>query len=350
MQHPQKWYDAFTLALAFQLETMATQEKRQTMMQEIAKRCKANEKFYEGLNKTLNEKLLKTEKGSFIVARNDEEVNALIRLKKNLAAEGRTLNILTREKMIERFGFAPEGELFGEKTHDRILSPNATKILAEHIKSQKGNVINGVLTTVYSDGKNPGGIAEYQKPDGNKELLVFSQLILSLGTQAVLDKDDKPLFNVISARGVSVLAHIYTPKGIKLPPVTVCGGSNHVTKLSEAISIIDTNGHAKDLYLVRMTAGACITPNVSEESSANYDGSIGLGLITAVEKTFGNEFSIKPLTVYGRNRQVSQYGQLKWITLPGVSIQYGAGGGGLTRAPELAVQQEEEYQSIGFGR
>jgi hypothetical protein len=109
-----------------------------------------------------------------------------------------------------------------------------------------------------------------------------------------------------------------------------------------------------------MTAGACVTPNVSEKSSANYDGTIATGLIAAARQTLG--FEIEPFVVYGCNRQFSQHGETHWVSVApnpvpqsllsltprgqdqdlgtfrpdlerGIFVQYGAGGGGLTQAP-----------------
>ncbi|CAF1479990.1 unnamed protein product [Adineta ricciae] len=87
---------------------------------------------------------------------------------------------------------------------------------------------------------------------------------------------------------------------------------------------------------MRFTAGACVTPNVSDKRTAFYDESIALGLITSVRKALGRECQVKPIHVYGCNRQVSRYGQLNWIEpLKNIFVQYGAAGGGLTRAPDF---------------
>ncbi|CAM4754954.1 unnamed protein product [Rotaria magnacalcarata] len=90
---------------------------------------------------------------------------------------------------------------------------------------------------------------------------------------------------------------------------------------------------------MRFTAGACITPNVSDENAANYDGTIALGLVAAVRNTLGESCQIEPLIVHGCNRQVSRHGQISWIEpYPGIHVQYGAAGGGLTRAPDFVTR------------
>jgi hypothetical protein len=137
-----------------------------------------------------------------------------------------------------------------------------------------------------------------------------------------------------------------------------------VIKLSDGVEVKEEDGQTYKSYLVRMTCGACITPNVSEKESANYDATSATGLIAAVRQTL--DAPIEVLTVYGCNRQVSEHGQSHWTTIPvnrppypvnsflsprghdldlgthrpakhrGVIIQMGAGGGGLTQAPAQA--------------
>lgn len=342
LRHPEHWLAGLKLGAAFQSATMMDPQQRATLMRNLAKQCKANEKFLETLDHRLNHTLLLPGHGSIIVARNEEEVAELLALKKSLEQEDRTLTLLSKEDVADRYGFVPTGLMFAEKRHDRVLSPHFMDLLTQFIRKEGGRTINGTLTTIYTDEQHSGGIAEYQMPGGQKDFIPFSQLTLSLGSQPLFDKNDQPLFDVVSARGVSVLAHVYVPRGIQLPPLLVCGGTNHVTKLSTTpVSITHKDGKAYDLYLTRITAGACITPNVSDEDSANYDGTIAVGLISAVRKTFGDHFKVEPISIYGCNRQVSKFGQTQWINpYPGIYIQYGAGGGGLTRGPDLAVQQE----------
>ncbi|CAF2410026.1 unnamed protein product [Rotaria sp. Silwood2] len=345
LQHPDHWFTGFKISLAFQWVTMF--EDRTTMLKKIAAQCIANENFFEQLDQELNGKLLLQEKGSIIVARTNEEVSTLQELQADLVNEGRNLRILSKEEILQRYGFLPHGLMYGEKEHDRVLFANFMKILNDSIRNQGGNIIDGTLITIYVDDQQSGGIAEYGTPDGQKHYLAFSRLILSLGTQPIINKNNKPLFDVVAARGVSVLAHVYIPSEYRLPPVIVCGGTNHATKLSEnPVQVKDSHGKTYDLYLMRFTAGACITPNVSDENAANYDGTIALGLVTAVRRTLGELCRIEPLVVHGCNRQVSRYGQISWIEpYPGIHVQYGAAGGGLTRAPDFVAPPSSHSSS-----
>ncbi|PJD90724.1 MAG: hypothetical protein CK424_08635 [Legionella sp.] len=346
IHHPQLWMPGIKLAIHFQMAAMASPTQRQAMLQKLAIQCQANEKFYDALNREVGGHLLLSGKGSVIVARTEAEVSDLLAMKHNLAKEHRELTVLSKEDMKKRYGFVPSGLMFGEKAHDRILSPNYMRILTRYLKKQGGCVVDGTLTTIYVDPHTAGGIAEYQTSGGTSVLLPFSRLIMSLGSQPILDEKDKPLFDVVAARGVSVLAYVTVPRGYQLPPALVCGGTNHVTKLSERPVVVKgTDGKAYEQYLMRMTAGACITPNVSEKMVADYDASVAVGLVAAVRQTLG-DCEIEPITVYGCNRQVSQHGQTNWMNpYPGIHIQYGAGGGGLTRAPDFAVQEEQSMVS-----
>ncbi|CAF3384629.1 unnamed protein product [Rotaria sp. Silwood1] len=345
LQHPGHWLAAFKISLAFQWITMF--EDRAAMLKKVAAQCIANENFFEQLNRKLNGKLLLHENGSIIIARTSEEVSQLQALKTALINEGRHLRILSKEDMLHRYGFIPNGLMYGEKQHDRVLFADFMKILNDFIRNQGGKVIDGTLTMIYVDDQQSGGIAEYSTPDGQKHYFAFSRLILSLGTQPIISKNNKPLFDVVAARGVSVLAHVYVPSKYRLPPVMVCGGTNHATKLSEnPVQVKDTHGKIYDLYLMRFTAGACITPNVSDENAANYDGTTALGLVTAVRKTLGEFCRVEPLVVHGCNRQVSRYGQISWIEpFPGIHVQYGAAGGGLTRAPDFVARPSSHSSS-----
>ena len=195
-----------------------------------------------------------------------------------------------------------------------------------------------------------------------KHYVSFSQLVLSLGTQRILDSVGTPIFDVITARGVSMLALIHTPTDCELPSIIVCGDTNNITKLSDAVeNTID--GRKCNTYLVRMTAAACITPTAAEEESAHYDAVAATGLVSAARKTL--QWPIEILSVSSCDRQVTQFGQSHWFTLPSqgqeqrhplsprgstlklgtsrpydspIAIQIGAGGGGLTLGPSQSAK------------
>ena len=359
LKHPGHWAEGARIALAFERTTRKASGDRASVLNEMALRCRANQLFFKNLNEALDGQLLLPGRGSIIVARTEEEKQSLEAMDQGLKEEGRSLRFLSKSEIQSRYGFVPQGIAFAEKEHDAVLSPNFKNLIAKRLEMLGGKIINGSLTTIYVDNPGEEGIIEYTTPNGKREYAPFSRLVLSLGTQRIFGQDDKPLFDIVSARGVSALAFVYLPKGMELPPAIVCGGTNHVIKLSEAASI-EVDGQRSDVYLVRMTAAACITPNVLEENAADYDGTAAIGLASAVRKTLGCRVEI--LAVYGCNRQMSAKGQSHWITVPsngkttspfslkprehdldlgtylppdfkGVAIQFGAGGGGLTQGP-----------------
>jgi len=333
ISHPDHWFRALKLSFQFQLFILFND--RTKILNDVAQQCFINERFFQELNQILNNKLLFKEHGSIIIARNQQEVNELNQLNQNLIKEGRYLNILSKQDIFNRYAFIPNGMAFAEKPHDTVLNPNFINILKEYFVKQGGTVIDGTLNRIYINEKEKegGGIASFTNLNGEQKFIKFSRLILSLGNQQIFNSNGKRLFDVVSARGVSMLAHVYLPKGFKVPPVLVCGGTNHLTKLSSKPISINEN---QDLYLMRLTGGACITPNISNEYTSYYDGTIAIGLIQSVRKSLGIQCQVKPILVYGCNRQVSQYGQIKWIQpSKNIFIQYGAAGGGLTRAPDF---------------
>jgi len=79
-------------------------------------------------------------------------------------------------------------------------------IVKDYIEKKGGKICNATLAAIYVDRAQPGGIAEYVLPDGEKQFIAFDRAVLSLGRQKILDENNTPVFNTISARGVSALA------------------------------------------------------------------------------------------------------------------------------------------------
>jgi hypothetical protein len=350
IQTPSKWATGARVAIAFQRFTQSSPHPE--VSTEVANRTKKNEKFYSKLDKELDHELLLPGKGSVYIARTSNEKTSLMNMQQGLTKEKRAFPMLSESEIVKEFGYRPQGEAFAKKVHDRVLSPNFISLLSNRITRSGGNVLNACVTSVYANNPEDGGVVEYQvEGDEKKHYIQFKKLVMSLGTQQILGVDNAPIFDIVSARGVSAIALIRLPKGATLPAVVVCGETNHVTKLAGPL---DING--ENVVLARMTCGACITPT---SDSANYDGAAALGLRKAVSKTLNAQVEI--LSTYGCNRQVSQYGQTHWLEvnkqlktnshgltprgdaedvgtslptkLTGIFIQYGAGGGGLTQAP-----------------
>jgi hypothetical protein len=337
IKHPLEWPTGIRVAALFQKETMKSGEAREEYMAEVAEKCRKSEAFYNRLNEELSGRLLSDAHGSYYMARNPSEAAELSETGRLLKKEGRSMVFMTSEEFCKSHGFTPQAELVGKKTHDRVISADYESLIGAHLEHNGGSVIDGALLTVYSDEKSNGGIIEYRKNGSTtSEFLPFSKLLLSLGSQPILDSRGNSLFDLVCARGVSTLAFIYVPQEQKLPPLVVCGDTNHVTTLEKQTNPIQgEDGKLYHRYLVRMTSAACITPNSPEEDSAHYDASTAVGLVAAVRKTLG--FKVEMIIAYGCNRFVSQYGETRWHKLhPDIAAQVGAGGGGFTRGSEGA--------------
>lgn len=350
LKNPSKCLEGIRVAIAFQRFTQSGPHPE--VIAEVAMRAKKNERFYTLLDKESDHQLMLPGQGSIYIARTQSEKDGLVSMQQGLTREGRAFPLLSQAEVVQEFGYLPQALAFGKKTHDRTLSPHFMSLLSNRVVQNGGRVINAHVTTVYTDDPDKGGILEYRINGSDERYFMrFKKLVMSLGAQQVIGVDNAPLFDIVSARGVSAIALIHLPKGATLPAAVVCGATNHVTKLAGPFL-----SHDKNVFLAKMTCGACIAPT---SDSASYDGGAALGLKKSVSETLDGEVVI--LTVYGCNRQVSEHGQIHWLavnktlkaaargltprgheedigsSLPnkssGIFIQYGAGGGGLTQAP-----------------
>ena len=342
LKHPSHWWRAMKIFVLYQRQVLF--DPRLPLLESVAEQCQWNEKYFQELDKDLQGTLLDGERGSIIVARNREELEQMKELNVDLQREGKALKKLSAKEMVERYAFVPNGLAFAQKTHDRLLVSSFMSRLENYLRENKVQTLDGKLTKIFlnekdEDERSPR-FALFQLANGEERLIEFSRLILSLGNQSITSSLTGRLFDVIAARGVSVLAHLYLPRGVHLPSLTVCGGTNHLTRLNSSPIAVDDG---RDLHLVRLTAGATITPNLCHERTSFYDSTIALGLIRSVQLTLGERFDLRPLVIYGCNRQVSANGQIHWFEpMKKIHIQFGAAGGGLTRAPDFIRQSIKE--------
>ncbi len=337
IKHIEQWPEMLGIAAGYQRKTMCSPEERQAELELVSKRCKDAQAYYLKLNKALGGKLLSPVRGSIIVARDEEEFNNLLTMQKKLSAFGHKLTMLTQEQMKER-GFPIIGWGAAEKHHDAVLSPNYNELLSGHLVKQGGTAINGILKEVYIDGKAPGGIAVYTRPDGGVHYQKFGRLVMSLGKHPIHDLNGKPVFDLIGVTGISGLALVISPRKYKLPSV-VLGDTNYMTNLSQTSNVVYHKGQVCNVNLFRFTSSACITPIKRDpEGAITYDSDAAIGLVTMIRKSYMPDCDVQILSVLPCTRAVSKFGQTTVEEIyPGVFAQYGAGGGGLTRAPEIVV-------------
>lgn len=387
IRHPSKWAEGVRLAVAFQKATMDYQAvAREAVLTKCQGRCRSNQAFYEQLNKDMVTTtgvglFVPGVQGSLLVARTAEESIELRKLRDDLKKEDRELREVSEVEFRRRFGFSssymyPNGMVM-EKTHDKLLQPHFMQAVMDYLAQKGSTIIDGRVTAVYTDDPEKGGYVEYtpysSSASENSVLVPFTRLIMSLGAQRVhtVDASGKvsaPVLDVVSARGVSSLAIAYVPQPMdhdeiprSVPPVILCGDTNDCVVVSGPVAVVrnvDNKQQKCHAYLLKVTTGACISPNVLEPESTHYHAVSAVGMLAAVQSTLGCD--VQPVAVWGCNRQTSQYGETHWLEASsnvihggvkvhdcgshrpkktfekgggGIFVQVGAAGGGLTQAP-----------------
>lgn len=344
MCHPEQWLPGLRVAYGFQQMTMASQQEQEATFQKVDQLCQYNKENYNTLHKEFLREGIggvfnSEETKSIMIASTSQESVALQKLITDLKEKA---NPVSEEEMKRRYGLEFQGLLFGEKTNDGVISSDIMEKAQTYIVRKGGKTEKGVITTVYADDQHEEGIVEYRTSTGARDFLRFDYGIFSLGRQPILDQNNKPLFDVVAARGVSMLAYVDVPEGSKvpsiddvpeeskLPSMVIFGEVNHATVASKKAN----------RYLVKFTTGACITPNVSEEDAVNYDGRAAWGLLTAARKIL-KDCKVEPIFIHGCNRQIGEAGLASWIRYKSpVRIGSRFGGSGYTLAMDKTVIDE----------
>jgi hypothetical protein len=347
LKNPSQWLAAIKVAINFQLEK-AEGDLRKLQLLDIAKECNNNEKLYDELNEALGGKLLLPGKGGIIGAQTPAQVRELEAQKKSLASEGRELRTLSKEEVGK---YPINGIAFAEKTHDRVLSPDAFDLLKNYLKENGGKVINGIVLNDYADNKNANSVVHYQTPDGEEHFLSSHFQMTSYGKQPVIGFDNTPVNDNVTAKGTSGIAAIFTPVGTILPRVFVprAGESDHWPLLSKKPCVVNYQGEVCEMHILRFTSTATIGPLEQGAEGAWYDGFSSVGSMTALRDAFNSTCKIKPLVMLGCPRVVSKHMQTKTTEVaPGIFDQNGGGGGALTRAPKFItyLQQNKKINGI----
>ena len=283
-------------------------------------------------------------------------------MRKTLLKQGRQLQKLTQFHVDIKYGYEPQDMAFAvEKSYPRIIHPNFMQMVAKRLENNGNIVINGVVSAVYTDTPNGGGFVEFttNSTDGGeamtKTIIPYSKLVLSLGNQDIVGEDRKPIMDSVYSRSVSGLGVVYLKKGQKLPSSLAIGPRNHVTNVAGPVRIT-RDKKLVDCYLVRMTSGACITPQGSgDNGSTDYDSIAATGLVSAVRRWLDSDMEV--LSIWGVNNRLTEFGEMHWFqantelkgslglkdvgtSIPdsdacesGVFIQLGAGAGAIVQGP-----------------
>lgn len=293
----------------------------------------------------------------------------------SLQTENRGLHFLSRsDKYVQALVYSrlvsPHCELVATKPHDKRLHPNFMSLLTSHLqRSSNWTVEDGAVRAVYVGDTESNGVVEFVRngTQGESVFVPFSSLHMSLGSQRLLDAKNRPVVDVVSARGVSAICTLLVPladpvqghpeagagERATCPPIIANGPASDCTVLEGPVYVRDHTGLATHQgYLLRLTSGACITPNVTDGNTAHYDSTAAVGLISTYRKIFHPLGQLDVVTMWGCNRQMTSFGQTQWFEVDhkgecvahyshkpvttkrgGVLVQIGAAGGGLTQAP-----------------
>ncbi|HVY54000.1 MAG TPA: FAD-dependent oxidoreductase [Gammaproteobacteria bacterium] len=357
MKHPKEWLSGFQVAygshrLYKKFYRELKKNKVPGILQKMRERAQLSGQYLNELNKFLGGNLIRTPRGSLLIAYSTKEWANLLKKQALLNQEGLALKPLTKEEVQLKYGFLPRhGIGFLEKRHDFIFQPDFYQNLLNEIKKRGGKVItNQRLNKIWVDTNPPHlGIMEFVNIDDNSiQHQQFSNAHLSLG--ATLYKPN--LYNLISVTGVSMNALLI---GVALKGgAIVCGGTNHIVPLCQPEKILVRRPGSKevtleDVTLVRLSAAANVSPLNRGVDWYTYNGQHALHLLHQVKKTLPINTELRVLSAYGCNRvigkdghQVEIHPQVKAkgtnIACDNITIQIGAGGGGLTQMGYVPFQ------------
>lgn len=307
---------------------------------ELRERANNSGKYLEAFN-IYEGKILRESRGSLIVAPDQMTWSMLQEIEKQ-NAEDSLLCPITLEEANLKYGIIPRNA-FGmmEKKHDFIFKPDFLSTIFDVIKFHGGSVItNWHLTRILVDPQNiDKGLFEFRETindSGHKyHYRKFTSAHLSLGSTLF---DPNP-YDLISVTGVSINALAI---GAKLPggPI-ICGGKgNHIAVVPFAEPIM-----VNDRYVsfIRIAAGGCVGPlNRSYRRWYTYPGQAAINALHCLRKTFPENVDLNVLSVIGCNRLIGKDGHQveinpfvrkgnKKFRINSITIQIGAGGGGLTQ-------------------
>jgi hypothetical protein len=352
LRSPRQWPAAFRVAWGNHLASRRyAQELREgkvpEVLQRMRQRTQLSWKYLENLNQRLGG-LFREPRGSLLIAGSPQQAEGYQRDAAFLKEEGLQLLPLTPEQVREKYGLVPrQAFALMEKTHDFIFETDFLPKITNELLKQGGELKNNWrLLRVYVDtDQDEGGVLEFRETSATGEPIQhyrrFSRAHLSLGPTPF-----RPwVYDLISVTGVSINALILGAELTGGP--LVCGGSNHIVPLlaPQTIEMKDPDsGQTRpvNVTFARISAAGCVSPLDRGNNWYTYDGRHAVHLLHRVRETLPPEMSVKVLSVTGCNRVIGKDGQQmelhptlvvngKKRSCPQVTIQIGAGGGGLTQ-------------------
>jgi len=352
LQNPRQWPAAFRIAwgnhqLAKRYLKALKQGKIPDILQEMQSRIQESWDYLEHLNKNLKN-FFREPRGSLLIATSLKQQENLFRYQELLKREGQSLQPLTAQEVQEKYGFLPRGALcFMEKKQDFIFAPDFLNKIVREIQQQGGAIkTNWHLSKMYLEtDKQEGGLFEFYERNESGEKIHhyrrFSRAHLSLGPTSY----SPPIYDLLSVTGVSMNV-LLVGVALKGGPM-VCGQTNHLVPLlpPQVINMKDPlSGVIKALPVsfARLSAAGSVSPLNRGCAWYTYDGRQAVHLLHRVRESLPPEIKIQVLSVTGCNRVIGKDGRQievhptltlnnKKIICPQVTIQIGAGGGGLTQ-------------------
>jgi len=348
--NPHQWPAAFRVAWGNQRLAQLYRRARQeglwpAVLERMRARTQASADYLHSLDKVLGG-LLREPRGSLLIAESPQQVRALEDAAAFLKEEGRVLRALTPDQAFEKYGLRPRQALaLWEKTHDFIFEADFLKKMTTALQKHGGEIQNAWrLKRIYVDG-NPqkGGVLEFCENGATGETRHyrrFSQAHLSLGATSFQPQQ----YDLISVTGISMNA-LLIGGALRGGPV-VCGPSNHLVPLlaPQTLPVPDRSGqqHSLPVTFVRLSAAGSVSPRDRGQQWYCYDGRQAVHLLHRIRETLPAEMRLVVLSVTGCNRVIGKDGQQVELhptlypagrkkTYSQVTIQIGAGGGGLTQ-------------------
>jgi hypothetical protein len=352
LKNPKQWLSALRVAignhrLAKKFLAEIKQNKQPEILSIMQQRTRASGNYLEQLNHRLEHKFLRPPRGSLIIAYSIQEWERLKLNQEKLRLEGLVLKEISLSEAKLKYGVDPDNAIgCMEKTHDFIFEPDFLNQILSVIQKNGGEVItHWRLSKIWVDPNYNGGVLEFFELDEKNQRKFhyrrFNKAHLSLGATRF-----KPnIYDLVSVTGVSINA-LLVGKALTGGPI-VCGGTNHIVPLCDPKQVKLLNPQTgdtevQDVTLVRLSAAGCVSPLDRGDRWYDYNSNHALHLLSRAQATLGTDAQLQVLSVHGCNRVIGKDGHQVEIhpvisvngnktEFKSITIQIGAGGGGLTQ-------------------